>query len=163
MLRYRAEARITGLIYIRPIHTNKIGRSEAMLIKMFKELCGEDCLDRVILVTNRWRTDPAEKIANETRELRIATDPRGFGSPGATEVQVRRLNNEYTREDGLGITEYFWNLPPVTLKVQKEVVDEGKPSLKTAAGISIGGNLMDEIEELKQLVTARDEVGPGSL
>lgn len=155
--RYRANARITGLIYLRPIYMNRIGRSEAMMIRMFKEICGEDCLDRVILVTNRWSADPAETTANENRELSIATGPNGFGSSGTKRVLVRRLDNQYTREDGLLITRYFWDLSPVTLKIQKEVVDEGKSSLDTAAGRIIGANLTREIHQMRELAETQAE------
>ncbi|KAF8596832.1 hypothetical protein BDV93DRAFT_570576 [Ceratobasidium sp. AG-I] len=148
--RYRADAPITGLIYLRPIHTNRIGRSEETLINMFKELCGKDCLDRVMLVTNRWNDDPEEEEENKVREKDIATSPRGFGSFGTKRVEVRRLKNKYTRDDGLHITRYFWHLPPVILQIQKEVVDEGKTTLETAAGVKIGGNLIKQVEDMNR-------------
>ena len=137
---------------------NRVGRSEEILMNMFKELCGAECLDRVILVTNRWRDDPEEEEENKARERDIATNVRCFGSPGTKQVEVRRLNNKYTKDDGLRITQYFWNLPPVTLQVQKEVVDNGKTTMETAAGIRIGGNLITKIENLEKEIDKKDNV-----
>lgn len=144
---YRTGARITGLIFLRPIHTVRVCRSEAILMKMFKQLCGEDSLDHVVLITTRWHLPPEPE--EEAREVALATNSRCFGTAGTQKVQIRHLENTYSKEDVMRIFESLAQLSPVTLQVQREIVRDGKSFKETSAGAQVGAQLEDEIEQLR--------------
>ncbi|CCO32783.1 hypothetical protein BN14_06846 [Rhizoctonia solani AG-1 IB] len=144
--RYAVNLRIVGFIYLRSIQEPKVLRAETRLMQMFKDLCGEDCLDRVLLVTNRWQQDSDEE--EERREQDIITDIRRFGSTGNRHVQVRRLQNKYLPQEAQQIAGLFAMLDPVTLQVQREIVDNGVAFNETTAGVHIEADLRVRIEEM---------------
>ncbi|KAF8732531.1 50S ribosome-binding GTPase, partial [Rhizoctonia solani] len=144
--RYAGNLRIVGFIYLRSIQESKVLRAETRLIQMFKDLCGEDCLDRVLLVTNRWQQDSDEE--EERREREIVTDIRRFGSTGTKHIQVRRLRNKYGTQDAQQIAGLFATRDPVTLQVQREIVDNGVAFNETTAGAHIEADLRVRIEQM---------------
>ncbi|CAE6519301.1 unnamed protein product [Rhizoctonia solani] len=144
--RYAGKLRAVGLIYLRSIQEARVLRPETRLIQMFKDLCGDDCLDRVVLVTNRWQLDSDNE--EEDREKAIISDTRRFGSTGAKKVQVRRLQNKYKTEDAMEIVKLFATSPPITLQIQREIVDYGVPFNETTAGSHIEADLRKRIEEM---------------
>ncbi|CAE6451281.1 unnamed protein product [Rhizoctonia solani] len=144
--RYAGNLRIVGFIYLRSIQEPKVLRAETRLMQMFKDLCGDDCLDRVLLVTNRWQQDSDEE--EERREQEIITDIRRFGSTGTKHVQVRRLQNKYQPQDAQQIAGLFATQSPVTLQVQREIVDNGVAFNETTAGAHIEADLRVRIEEM---------------
>lgn len=148
-VRHRNQEPITGIIYLRSIQEPRVLRAETTLIKMFKELCGKDCLDHIILVTNRWQPPPEKE--EEEREQQMVTDIRRFGSVGSgpEQVLVQRLDGRYTREDAHRILELFRHIPPTTLKVQQEIVDQELTYDQTAAGKVIEDATKARAEELQ--------------
>ncbi|CAE6430298.1 unnamed protein product [Rhizoctonia solani] len=137
--RYTANIRIVGIIYLRSIQEPRVLRAETRLIQMFKDLCGDDCLDRVVVVTNRWQLDAGEQ--EERREEEMITDTKRFGSTGNKKVQVRRLPSNYRTQHAQQIAGLFATWTPVTLRVQREIVDDGATFVQTAAGRHIGADL----------------------
>jgi hypothetical protein len=147
MHRYRANARVTGFIYLRSIQEPRVLRCETALMSMFKDLCGEDTLDHVFLATNRWYPEPEDE--KETTERAIVSDIRRFGSSGEKRVRVHRLKNTYSKADVLPMLQVFQNLNPVTLLVQNEVAVEKKTYSKTTAGARIQLNLIEQVNQMK--------------
>lgn len=144
--RYAANLRIVGFIYLRSIQETRVLRAETRLIQMFKDLCGEDCLDRVIVVTNRWQPDSDEE--EERREQDIITDVRRFGSTGNKQVQIRRLPNKYQTHHAQQIVCQLATCTPVTLQVQREIMDGGTAFNETTAGLHIATDLGARIDEM---------------
>ncbi|CAE7139629.1 unnamed protein product [Rhizoctonia solani] len=144
--RYAANIRIVGIIYLRSIQEPRVLRAETRLIKMFKDLCGDECLDRVVVVTNRWQPDSDEE--EERREQEIVTDLKRFGSTGYKKVQVRRLPNKYRTQHAQQITGLFATYNPITLQVQREIVDGGAAFIETTAGAHIAADLAADIEQM---------------
>ncbi|CAE6451145.1 unnamed protein product [Rhizoctonia solani] len=146
--RYSGKLRTVGIIFLRPIEQTRVLRPEAQLMQMFKDLCGEDCLDRIVLVTTRWHPDSDEE--EEAREKEIITDVKRFGTYGSKKVRAQRLQNRYTKEDGMGIVQLFAPRTPVTLQAQREVVDVGLTYNQTTAGAHLEIILLDIIERLTE-------------
>ncbi|KAF8596833.1 hypothetical protein BDV93DRAFT_416904, partial [Ceratobasidium sp. AG-I] len=136
---YRQGTRISGLIYLRPIHNVRVCRSEEALMRIFKHLCGEHSLDHVVLVTTRWYL-PADP-EDEARELELATNHRCFGSSGTKKVQTQRLKNKYSKEDAIHILKPLAQLSTITLEVQSETVNEGKSFMETSVGIQASAQI----------------------
>lgn len=125
-------------------------------MKMFKQLCGEDSLDHVVLITTRWHLPPEPE--EEAREVALATNSRCFGTAGTQKVQIRHLENTYSKEDVMRIFESLAQLSPVTLQVQREIVRDGKSFKETSAGAQVGAQLEDEIEQLRARLRQQQKV-----
>lgn len=147
---------ITGIIYLRSIQEPRVLRAETTLMKMFKELCGADCLDHILVVTNRWQPPPEKE--EEDREQQMVTDIRRFGSTGSKRVLVQRLSGKYTQEDAHRVLELFRYIPPVTFRIQQEMVDQGLRYDQTTAGKVIEDALTAKVEELRAELASQKNV-----
>ncbi|CAE6519310.1 unnamed protein product [Rhizoctonia solani] len=143
---FREGKKVSGIIYLRSIQEARVLRAETKLMQMVKDLCGDDNLNHVVLVTNRWCLDAEQE--EEEREQQIVSDPTRFGTSRLKSVQVRRLKNKYTKEDAQGIVEIFENTPSITLQIQQEMQDAGRSFDKTTAASRIDVDLHVRSNEL---------------
>ena len=95
---------------------------------MFRELCGDETLKNVVLVTNMWGEVSPED--GQDRENQLTSK---FFKPvlkkGAQ--MVRHLN---TTESAHNIIREIIRNHPIVLQIQREVVDEQKDIVDTSAG-----------------------------
>lgn len=152
---------VTGVLFLRPIHDVRVNRLEKDLMAMFKDLCGEDCLDHIVLVTTRWT--PELTIDGGARESNVMTDPECFGADGEKKVQVRRLNEKYSSEEAQLLVKSCAGLSPVTFQIQREVIDEGKTLGETQAGMRIGADLEERLSGLEEKARKVSEVSRGQI
>ncbi|CAE6403881.1 unnamed protein product [Rhizoctonia solani] len=140
--RYSAKRRVVGLIYLRSIQEPRVSRHEEQVIQMFKDLCGSNCLNRIVWVTNRWPLGPDQ--GEQTREQLLKTSEKAFGptNAGTNEVQTKRLKEGYTIDDTDEILKMFLDYSPVTLQIQREVVD----NQTTFKGTTAGGKIYNALK-----------------
>ena len=116
---------------------------------MFRKLCGEATLKNVVLVTNIWRK--GSQAADEAREKELSS--KFFKSTLDKGAQLARHHN--TAESAHNIIRKIMDNHPAALQIQRELVDEGKDIIKTAAGESINQEFQELImkhrAELKEL------------
>lgn len=108
-------------------------------MKMFKNICGEDAIDHVVLTTSRWCPPP--KKEEENLETNLILHSSLFGGTGSKGVQVQRLNDKYQRSDALRVLRAFDSLGPVTLQIQYEMVDQALYYHQTTAGRELAASL----------------------
>ena len=104
---------------------------------MFRKLCGDETLRNVVIVTNMWGEVTLEKGA--ARELELRTDDVLFKpviDKGA--VMVRHDN---TLGSAQAIMRQLVDNKPRALRIQRELVDEGKDITQTAAGEELNREL----------------------
>jgi DNA repair exonuclease SbcCD ATPase subunit len=108
---------------------------------MFTELCGDDALKKVILVTTMW-----DKVASEDasmREKELFDKPEFWGymlSKGSTS---HRHSN--TEESARAIVDLLAkNNRPITTNLQRELVDEHRSLNQTSAGRELESELNKE-------------------
>ena len=129
---------------------------------MFRKICGESTLKNVVLVTNMWKED--SQAVNEVREQDLSS--RFFKPALDKGAQMVRHNN--TTESAHDILRKIVKNHPVVLQIQRELVDERKDIIDTAAGELIDKELRDRIkryqkelkelqEEMAQALKAKDE------
>jgi exonuclease VII small subunit len=61
LLRYEKDIKLAGIIYLHRITDNRMGGSPLRNLRMFGELCGDQAVKKVVLVTTMWdrgKTDP---------------------------------------------------------------------------------------------------------
>ena len=116
---------------------------------MFRNLCGESTLKNVVLVTSMWKVDSMD--INEARETELSSK---FFKP-TLDKGAQMVRHHNTTESAHYILRKIMDNHPVALQIQRELVDEGKDIIDTAAGESINQELQELIvkhqAELNQL------------
>lgn len=113
---------------------------------MFRKLCGDDTLKNVVIVTNMWGEVTPERGA--ARELELQTDDMFFKPAMDKGAQmVRHMNTRTTAE---AILLRVVHNTPLPLRIQQELVDEGRDITETAAGEELN-------QELKRLAQEHRE------
>ena len=98
---------------------------------MFRELCGDSTLKNVVLTTNMW--GEVSKDVGEAREKGLATT---FFKPVLDKgAQLARHHN--TAQSARDIIRRIMKNRPLALQIQRELVDEHKDIINTAAGETI--------------------------
>ena len=129
---------------------------------MFRELCGESTLKNVALVTNMWGEVAQED--GEEREEELTTN--FFKQVLDKGAQLARHHN--TVQSAHDIIRRVMKNRPAALQIQRELVDEGKDIINTAAGEVINKELNERIrrhqveleavkEEMEQAMKDKDE------
>jgi rubrerythrin len=138
VFRYSAGAKLAGVIYIHRISDEKFGGLAVKNFRMFRELCGE--MKNVLLVTNKWgKVTPQE---GEAREQQLKD--KYFKAAIEKGAQLCRHHN--TPESAQAILREILKNRPVVLKIQRELVEEGKDIGQTGAGAV----LIKEIREVTE-------------
>ena len=94
---------------------------------MFRKLCGESTLKNVILVTNMWTRDSQD--TDEAREKELSN--RFFKPALDKGAQMARHHN--TTQSAHAIVRKIVKNHPVTLQIQRELVDERGGVVHTTA------------------------------
>lgn len=129
---------------------------------MFRELCGDTTLRNVILVTNMWGEVPQD--VGEAREEELTTE---FFKP-ALEKGARLARHHNTMQSAHDIIRSVMGNRPAALRIQYELVEEGKDIVNTAAGEAINqelnelikrhqAQLKDMQEEMTKAIKKKDE------
>jgi chromosome segregation ATPase len=111
---------------------------------MFRELCGENPLKNVILVTTGWgRAAKAGILGQATQnERQLRTEPQFWANMIKRGSDIKKFQD--TRESALEIIFGLVDRKPTILKIQKELVDENRNLVDTSAGHVVN-------EEIKRL------------
>ena len=160
--RYEKGSKLAGVIYIHRISDKRFTGITGRNFKMFRELCGDTTLKNVILVTNMW--GEVSRDIGEAREDELTND---FFKPVLDKgAQMARHHN--TAQSAHDIIRRIMKNRPVALQIQRELVDEHKDIVDTAAGEVINQELKEQIrkhqvelrmvqEEMMQAMKERDE------
>ena len=137
------------MIYIHRISDKRFTGISGRNFKMFRELCGDSTLKNVILVTNMWGEVTRE--VGESRERELTTN---FFKPVLDKgAQLARHHN--TTQSAHDIIRCIMKNRPLTLQIQRELVDEHKDIIDTAAGEAVNKELNEQIRrhqaELKSI------------
>ncbi|KAI6110378.1 P-loop containing nucleoside triphosphate hydrolase protein [Pisolithus croceorrhizus] len=148
---YEHGAKLAGVIYMHRISDFRMGGTSKRNFRIFRELCGDNTLKNVIIVTNMWgNVDP--KIG-EAREKELITNDKFFKP--VLEKGARLMRHHGTQASAHTILRYLVNSQVATLAIQHELVNEHKDLAHTAAGAELARALKEQEvrhdEELKKL------------
>ena len=141
-----------------------MGGSQTRNFRMFRNLCGENALRNVVIVTNMWGdVDPEVGEAREAELMREEI----FFKP-VLEQGARMARNENTTLSAEAIIRLLVENQPLPLQIQTELVDEHKDITETSAGQELNRELDGQIrkhheeirvitEEMEQAVKEKDE------
>ena len=108
---------------------------------MFRKLCGDSTLKNVVLVTNMWSAVSPED--GEDRESQLSGD---FFKP-VLDKGAQMARHYDTTQSAHDIVWKIVENHPVVLGIQKELVDQGKDIVDTAAGEAVSRELNERIGE----------------
>jgi hypothetical protein len=123
--------------------------------KMFRQLCGDSTLKNVVIVTNMW--GEVSKEIGIARESELANNDKFFKP--VLEKGAQMLRHDNNAESVRNILRTIIHNHPLSLQIQREMVDQKKDISQTAAGAELNRDLLLQREkheqEMKQL---RDEM-----
>ncbi|KAF8429574.1 P-loop containing nucleoside triphosphate hydrolase protein [Tirmania nivea] len=149
---YKNKIKLAGIIYLHRILDVRLGGSAMKNLRMFKALCGDDGLGSVVLATTRWSSVSAEEGAN--RERQLCENPKMWKGMIEKGSQVFRVEQGREEDAGEEIIQYLIRRRrPVTLDIQKDLVDKGMTLDRTAAGQEVTAEIEKQRLEYERKIT----------
>ncbi|KAF9115031.1 gTPase, IMAP member 8 [Mortierella sp. AM989] len=141
---YKANYRISGIIYLHSIADTRMRGSSYKNLQMFSKLCGEQSYHNSVMLTGRWSSidqSLAEDRENQLKE-NFWKEHLGAGC---------QLDRYRDKNDLIRIFKAILQKPPVVLAIQSEMA-EGKSLVETTAGEYVNQ------EQAKQKKKIEDEI-----
>jgi hypothetical protein len=157
---YKLGVSLKGVIYLHRITDNRFQGSSVRTLQIFKEICGQGCLNNVILASTRW--DKVTESEGADRENRLRGHFWSYMiSHGST---MTRFYGD--RDFAHAMVSQLLGSGNIVLDIQRQMVDEGKTLDQTSAGALVNGKLSElisksrrdlaEIEELRRKLRESD-------
>jgi hypothetical protein len=153
MSRYKNAKKLAGVIYVHRISDFRMGGISTRNFRMFRQLCGDTTLKNVVIVTNMW--GEVEKQIGDARESELAGKDKFF-KPALDKGAVM-LRHENTRDSALNILRQIIQNHPVTLQIQREMVDEKKDISQTVAADELNREIMLQTTRFRNEMRALKE------
>ncbi|PKS07357.1 hypothetical protein jhhlp_005959 [Lomentospora prolificans] len=155
---YTQGFKLSGIIYLHSISHKKMEGSSRMSLLMFRKLVGDAALGNVILATTQWADVPEADGAKREDEL-MAKFWKPLVDEGARSVRYKG-----DHDSAVEIMKMVLAEPRVVLDIQRELVDERKPLLETAAGYTLNEQLVEmqqkyerQLNLVKEEMASKDE------
>ncbi|KAJ7285184.1 P-loop containing nucleoside triphosphate hydrolase protein [Mycena rebaudengoi] len=145
-LTYENGKKLAGVIYMHRISDVRMGGISTRNFKMFRQLCGESSLRNVVIVTTMW--SEVGLAVGEAREAELAAEDRFFKP--VLDKEARLLRHDNCTASGHAILHYLVDNQPRALRIQRELVDEGKDISQTAAGEELSRELAEQIKRNRE-------------
>ena len=107
---------------------------------MFRELCGDTTLKNVVLLTNMWGD-----VSREVGEVREDELSSNFFKP-VLDKHAQMTRHYNTAQSAHDVIRKIMMNHPEALQIQRELVDEGKEIVDTAAGGAVDKELNEQIK-----------------
>ena len=122
---------------------------------MFRQLCGESTLRNVVIVTNMW--GEVSKETGDAREQELATKDIFFKPALAKGASLKRHEN--TPTSAYEILRTIVDNHPLSLQIQRELVDQKKDISQTSAGKELTKEWEEQLEKhRKEMKALQDEM-----
>ncbi|CAJ0550085.1 Ff.00g100150.m01.CDS01 [Fusarium sp. VM40] len=135
---------LRGILYLHKITDNRITASSQEHLFLLRKIIGDSALTNVILVTTMWnilRLEDRQRALQREQEL-----IDGFWSPMIDRGSyVAQFNG--TPQSAYPLIHQLADRQSVVLDIQREIVDQDRSILETAAGASLAQKLMDDHED----------------
>lgn len=149
---YESNIRLNGIVYLHPIASPRIESSVIRNFKMFRQLCGKEALNSVVLATTFWSS--LAEADGLSREQELRTRPELWGAMLSHGSIMKRLIDQ---QNALDIVGMLIGKPRVTLQIQHELVEDNKLLVDTAAGKVMNEELLrvmhysqEQLDSVKQ-------------
>ncbi|KLU90970.1 hypothetical protein MAPG_09495 [Magnaporthiopsis poae ATCC 64411] len=155
---FKSKILLHGIIYLHRISDVRMQGSAKKNLLMFKKLCGDDALRKVILATTMWDIVPREVA--QARETELVETPEFWGYMVSKGSRLCRHDKTPARAREIVqslITGGDRSRPTIVLDLQDQMVTQARPLQETAAGIELEAELARERKRWeKELKEARE-------
>ena len=155
---YYKSKKLSGLIYLHRIIDPKMGGSAVKNLNIFQKMCGQTAFPSIMLVSNMWeelRPENGGTSVGERREAELLSNDRFWGTMQKGGSRVMRHSG--TANSAQAILSEMVNQERVILEIQRQMVDQTLPLVKTVAGeflekefTEVRKQQEDELRELKE-------------
>jgi hypothetical protein len=149
---YETGLSLKGVIYLHRITDIRYQGSSVKTLNVFQKICGKNAMKNVMLVTTRWNEVEESIGANRERELRDQFW-KYMLSNGST---MMRYHGDH--DSAVAIASQLLNKSTIILDLQRELVDEKKPLVSTAAGSLVNDNIEDLKARYEQELAALEKL-----
>jgi hypothetical protein len=138
---YKHRIRLSGIVYLHSIDEVRFAGSAMKNLRMFKELCGEECLGNVVLATTHWKKENLKVQQSREEQLRTNQDKWSFMISKGSKM----FRQDRGATSAVEIVRYLVSRQStVILTIQRELVDEKKDLDKTGAGKEVNADREEE-------------------
>ena len=142
---YNHRILLHGIIYLHRITDRRMQGSARRNIILFRQLCGQDALRKVVLVTTMW--DQTSEAEGEKREAELIQTEDFWGWMVDNGSSYYRHN--HTHETAADIVHQLaTHNQPIKTTIQRELIDEQRGLNDTSAGRELHTTLTREKEKL---------------
>lgn len=157
---FKSKILLHGIIYLHRISDVRMQGSAKKYMLMFKKLCGDYALRKVILATTMWDIVPS--AVAQAREKELVDTPEFWGYMVSKGSRLCRHDNTLARAREivqLLTTGGDRSRPTIVLDLQEQMVTQARPLQETAAGIELEAELARERKRFeKELEEAREMI-----
>ncbi|KAK2769812.1 hypothetical protein CKAH01_15007 [Colletotrichum kahawae] len=147
---------LKGVVYVHRITDIRFSGSNVKTLEIMKRVCGEKALKNVLLVTSRWNEVEEETGADREHQLR----DEFWAYMLAHGSCVSRFHGD--RPSAISLVSQLLMKDSVVLRLQHEIIDEGKKLNMTSAGAFVENSLEEAREEyskeIRNLQRLREEL-----
>ncbi|KAK7682651.1 hypothetical protein QCA50_014451 [Cerrena zonata] len=147
---YENGRKLNGVVYLHRISDYRMGGVARRNFRLFRELCGEDALKNVVIVTNMWGDVTLQ--VGEAREAELARSDHFYRA--ILDKGAHMLRHDNTLESARAIISAAMGLIPEALLVQHEMVDEELYVSETSAGQELQADLDKQAKVYRDNISA---------
>jgi hypothetical protein len=143
---YTRKVQLAGIIYLHRITDVRMQGSALRNLRMFNELCGLNNLKSVILATTHWTHGEGKSVPESVGEARVKEleEMKEFWG-GMIERGSRVEKHDGSKASAIRIVSDLVNRhDPVTLGIQRQLVDEKRSLFDTDAGKALRRELIED-------------------
>ena len=126
---YRKGQKLSGLIYLHRISSNREKGSDLRNLRMFQKLCGENNFANILIGMTWWDKEKPEIVA--AREKVLRESDMFWGSMISGGARVARI--PFEAQSCISLIESIVSDEKMTLRIQEEMVLENKAAADTGA------------------------------
>ncbi|KAK1232374.1 hypothetical protein PQX77_004496 [Marasmius sp. AFHP31] len=138
---YEQKITLLGLLYLQNISSPRIGGLSRRNMRIFRDICGEAAMKRVIIVTTGIDKE------SDMREAELQANPKFFRA--AIQEGARLVRYDGTVESAKDIIVQLANNVAediTSLRIQEELIDLGMGLSESAVGVQLDRELVRELE-----------------
>jgi hypothetical protein len=139
--RYKDGKKLSGIIYMHRVSDIRVGGISTRNFKLFRELCGENAMKNVAVVTTRW--DQVSLSVGEARESQLRND---FFKAALDKGAKLLRHSDNTEQSAREIVRCFLTNVPIGIAIQEDLVDMGKDLSQTRAAATIN-SIQEELQK----------------
>lgn len=143
---------LNGIIMLQPVDGNRVYGSELRRTRLFRQICGPDAFNHVVIGTTMW-----SKLKNRSEgveRVRQRKESKDFWA-SLVDHGAELVEHQDTSESAINLIRKLVNKSKVTLQLQEELAEQGGHVFDTSAGQQLfqdlGQSSARENEKLKQI------------